>query len=376
MLKRCCHFTLDLSDRKRDAKNALEACNHITSAREEQLAACERHLKQEVQTALTLQELIRKKFPFEKDEAQPFASWVEHSFSEGPHGDMDAGDKLQSILREMNFDQFVIPRGGKISTDKGSAQEVKFALREKTHLLRKLFKELVARMRSLRFFDVVRRLQQGGDEAVAVLAQSSCGHAPEDNVQLPMGLFSCCGHVGCLVCIKKAADSQQCVDPVKCQAAVRATNVVTVESLGVEGQLSSGKFGAKLAKLVKIVKSIPEDDRILVFLQWPDLMDKLEEALTAAKVDVITLQGTATKKANALESFQQATNESRVLLLAVHDASAAGSNLTTANHAIFVGPLLVPSLFKFRSIETQAVGRVRRYGQSKEVRRKGLQKEI
>jgi SNF2 family DNA or RNA helicase len=79
------------------------------------------------------------------------------------------------------------------------------------------------------------------------------------------------------------------------------------------------------------------------------------------------LQGSATRKANALESFQNATSESRVLLLAVHDASAAGSNLTTANHAIFVGPLFVPSLFQFRSIETQAVGRVRRYGQQKKV---------
>ena len=45
----------------------------------------------------------------------------------------------------------------------------------------------------------------------------------------------------------------------------------------------------------------------------------------------------------------------------------AGANLTTANHAIFVHPLHVPSLQKYIACETQAIGRVRRYGQKKKV---------
>ena len=45
----------------------------------------------------------------------------------------------------------------------------------------------------------------------------------------------------------------------------------------------------------------------------------------------------------------------------------AGANLTTANHAIFVHPLHVPSLQRYIACETQAIGRVRRYGQKKKV---------
>ena len=45
----------------------------------------------------------------------------------------------------------------------------------------------------------------------------------------------------------------------------------------------------------------------------------------------------------------------------------AGANLTTANHAIFVHPLHVPSLQKYIACETQAIGRVRRYGQKRKV---------
>lgn len=59
--------------------------------------------------------------------------------------------------------------------------------------------------------------------------------------------------------------------------------------------------------------------------------------------------------------------EPRVLLLNLHDESAAGANLTAASHAIFVHPLLVHSQVEYDSCDTQAIGRVRRYGQSRTV---------
>lgn len=43
------------------------------------------------------------------------------------------------------------------------------------------------------------------------------------------------------------------------------------------------------------------------------------------------------------------------------------SNLTNANHAIFLSPLLTTTDYEYRSCETQAIGRVRRYGQTKKV---------
>lgn len=38
-----------------------------------------------------------------------------------------------------------------------------------------------------------------------------------------------------------------------------------------------------------------------------------------------------------------------------------------ANHAIFVSPLLTPTQAKYTAYETQAIGRIRRYGQEKHV---------
>lgn len=40
-------------------------------------------------------------------------------------------------------------------------------------------------------------------------------------------------------------------------------------------------------------------------------------------------------------------------------------NLTVANHAIFISPLLAKNQFEYSQAETQAIGRIRRYGQLK-----------
>lgn len=46
-------------------------------------------------------------------------------------------------------------------------------------------------------------------------------------------------------------------------------------------------------------------------------------------------------------------------------ADSLSSNLTGANHVIFVSPLLTVNKYKYDSSMTQAIGRIRRYGQNK-----------
>lgn len=96
-------------------------------------------------------------------------------------------------------------------------------------------------------------------------------------------------------------------------------------------------------------------------------MKKVAEALNANKIAFLEIRGTATQKSKNLEKFQDNSAE-RVLLLNVMDESASGANLTSANHAIFLSPLLAPSQEIYDACETQAVGRLRRYGQTKNVK--------
>ncbi|WVR03552.1 hypothetical protein IAU60_000544 [Kwoniella sp. DSM 27419] len=378
LLKRCCHFTLDLNDRKRDAKSAREACEHITSARQDQLVGCEKDLIRSLNEAVALHCYIRKKGSYGKNdpERQHFQEWVDFSSDKSLHqGDAEAADRLIKILGQCGIVDAKCPTeavGGKPpKIEKGATvEDVKWQLREQSHLLRRLSKELVARVRSLRFFNVIRTLQQNGPDAEVLLeTQSACSHRPSTDPDVEMAVLSCCGHIACLPCMSMAAADQRCVKGDACQAAVRSTNVVKVTSLGIEGELESGRYGAKLQTLVDLIHTIPRNERVLVFLQWEDLAGKVSEAMKAAGIAHVTLTGSVKARANTLNEFQTEAKGSsaRVLLLKMNDASAAGSNLTTANHAIFLGPLLTPSLLNYRAVETQAIGRVRRYGQSRKV---------
>lgn len=376
-MKRCCHFTLDLTDTKREAKSAHEACEHISDARSSQLKGCEDDLYRSINSAVALHLYIRKKGFFGKsdEDRQHFKEFIDFSFDRTKHqGDREAAQRLIAVLQRCGFAEdgsfpSTTADGKSAKVEAGAkVEDVKWKLREQSHLLRRLSKELVARVRSLRFFAVVRKLQKNGKDAKDVVEESGCSHKPSTHPTIEMAVLSCCGHIACVDCMKQAADLQACIMGSECSAAVRQTNIVKVGSLGIEGELSSGRYGAKLQKMVDLVHSIPKRERVLVFLQWEDLAKKVSEALTAGGIRHETLSGSVKSRANTLDKFQRGdADTARVLLLKMNDASAAGSNLTTANHAIFLGPLFTQSLLNYRAVETQAIGRVRRYGQQRKV---------
>ena len=123
-------------------------------------------------------------------------------------------------------------------------------------------------------------------------------------------------------------------------------------------------------------------------------MQTVADALDFAGIKALQLKGTSHQKSNGLEAFQRESFEEvimprryvldapcltqspdeapsellhsyfalqgdpKVLLLNVRDESASGANLTTANHAFFVHPLLVNSDQEYHACLTQAMGRV------------------
>jgi SNF2 family DNA or RNA helicase len=95
-------------------------------------------------------------------------------------------------------------------------------------------------------------------------------------------------------------------------------------------------------------------------------MKKVADAFDHNKIQYLEIKGSAHQRSKNLEQFQNNSKE-RVLLLNVMDESASGANLTSANHAIFLSPLLAPSKEIYKACETQAIGRLVRFGQTKHV---------
>ncbi|KAJ3409272.1 hypothetical protein HDV05_004536 [Chytridiales sp. JEL 0842] len=271
--------------------------------------------------------------------------------------------------------------------------ESAWEVREMTHVLRKLHKELAGRVRSLRFFEFVRNLLRKDDRMKIIddasfncLGESCQAKSEAEKKKLALdqiAVLSCCGHSGCAECIYLAASNQKCVDPlcgmyVHDKAVVKASCLRTSSdssTLSGEGDddysdLVSGDYGAKIMKLIEILRDVIQNkkEKALIFVQFDGLMEKVAEALDASNIGYIQIKGTTHQTSSALQRFQDGGAKGQsVLLLKVDDESAAGANLTMANNVIFIGPVLTTTQEKFTAIETQAIGRARRYGQTKKV---------
>lgn len=73
-----------------------------------------------------------------------------------------------------------------------------------------------------------------------------------------------------------------------------------------------------------------------MFVQFEDLMKKVSEALDFRGIDHLQIAGSAAKKSNTLEQFQN-NQKARVLLLNVIDESASGAYISLLEtHLILV----------------------------------------
>lgn len=364
LLKRCSHFDLDIKDKE----NAMKACEIIVQDRTKQLEECRAELLKELQKGAKQEKKIGK-----LTEESMFQEYARVSRLEGV-GDQEATDMVRGLLDEavvpvLSPNHFANKTKGKDDNISNSVKDLIWEHREHTHNIRKLTKELVGRVRSLRYFTVVRDLQRQRDTPPKV----PCPGCKRDEV--PMGevaVLSSCGHMGCMTCVRRSADREECVYAVSgmCKAAARILNIVKGETLGVDDEARDGRgrhYGRKLEMVIDLIKNkIPKAERVLIFVQFPDLMMKVANALKVHKIKFLEIQGSATQKSKNLEKYQN-DSEERVLLLNLMDESASGANLTSANHAIFLSPLLAPTQEIYDACETQAVGRLRRYGQLKHV---------
>ncbi|KAH7106183.1 hypothetical protein BKA62DRAFT_689117 [Auriculariales sp. MPI-PUGE-AT-0066] len=371
LLKRAATF--DLEQEKDDA---MTTCERIVKGRKDQQDACETDLKDKLIEAFELQKRIGD------GSGDEYLHNFRTQLTTTGFGDSEADAIARHWWQEVSGKTLTAsskakPSAAKAGKGKSAAKEKKekksskkedivWELRELMHDIRRVIKELVGRVRSHRYFAAVRDVQAKGDELQ--IECPSCGTTIGFE---QVALLSSCGHMGCIKCVRDLADKEECVyhQAGKCNDAARVTNIVPATTLGKDDSVHKGKhYGRKIEMIVDCINSkIPKSERILIFVQFADLTKKVATALTEHKVKFLEIKGSASVKSKNLELFQSADSKERVLLLNVMDESASGANLTCANHAIFISPLLAPSQEKYDANETQAIGRLRRYGQTKTV---------
>lgn len=245
----------------------MKACEVIVQERKKQLDACKRELKAKLEKAL----VAEKKLPRTENE-KFFREFIRITRDEG------LGDKEATEMALELFEKVGIVGGSKFSGTKakdttttsakskakandnshltGKEKDLLWSHREETHEIRKIVKELTGRVRSLRYFSVVRDLQKQKDEPPEV----HCPQCGNEKVSIDdISVLSSCGHMGCHACVVACAEREECVYAAsgQCKAAARVLNVVRGITLGVDDEARDGHgkhYGLKLEKVVELVQ--------------------------------------------------------------------------------------------------------------------------
>jgi SNF2 family DNA or RNA helicase len=211
--------------------------------------------------------------------------------------------------------------------------------------------------------DYIAKLDAGSEHECSIcLADCSAGEVSVTR----------CGHIFCTDCIhgivKAGGGGADCPT---CRQRLASQDIDPIlkllKSQAVASDVDCGKYGSKIARIIDELRRIHNEDRnarVLVFVQWNALLLKLEAALEHYGVHCVALRGGVADRQRTISAFAEGTKRYVLLMAMEHDDS--GLNLTCSNHVFFVHPMAAePEVI--RACERQALGRVRRRGQTREV---------
>eukprot|EP00930_Biecheleria_cincta_P037036 TRINITY_DN25398_c0_g1_i1.p1 TRINITY_DN25398_c0_g1~~TRINITY_DN25398_c0_g1_i1.p1 ORF type:complete len:1093 (+),score=209.35 TRINITY_DN25398_c0_g1_i1:69-3347(+) len=223
--------------------------------------------------------------------------------------------------------------------------------------------KLLSSVRSLRFFQATLHVLQAASGSGEASDCPVCLDAmsPQKTAVLP------CAHAFHFACICKLLASGSQVCPT-CRAPFKQGDAATLGSTVSEDKppsLEVEQFGSKLVAIGQTLKQIRQKDpkaKAIVFVQWKELEVLIGEALTKMGIDHIRLRGSTVQRSRLIANFQELP-EPAVLLQSLEN-SASGANLTRASHVLLVHPMDADSRERAVAYEMQALGRVRRCGQT------------
>ncbi|OOF92487.1 hypothetical protein ASPCADRAFT_517877 [Aspergillus carbonarius ITEM 5010] len=235
-------------------------------------------------------------------------------------------------------------------------------LGEITTTIRNLIVEWILRGRALRFLRTVHLVQTSAD-----IGQCDSCFCELERIQ-NMNVLGSCGHALCTNCSSKTMQMEECTVE-GCRGSGKRFNIIKASTLGRgEGDRGAEYGGSKLDRMIEIVRGIPTNERVLLFIQHPELMEVASKALDLAKIKHTLISAMDRQSAKKMEEIQKSSfGDKKVLILNLGSEMAAGLNLQRANHVIFLSPMLTQTQYDYEAAMIQAIGRSRRYGQTRHV---------
>ncbi|MCJ1389784.1 hypothetical protein MMC18_002641 [Xylographa bjoerkii] len=302
-----------------------------------------------------------------------YAAWKTY-VRNNAYGDEEVTNALLELIDIASKAALSILDTDKVVGKKEVDKAVK-ALRDRKEKLHMKATEYVARKRMLRFFLSLHQIRQWASSGAF---EQHCTHPPVHHIR-ELHLLGQCGHIRCQACLNMGDISGAICGVRGCSAGALDYHIIYAEDLlagdtDVKGPVYYGK---KIEDIIQMIKQIRDQKgQILLFVQFVDMMATLAGAFRASGITFSTITGEskdAKKEDKMMQEFKDGAKDKAgtpkvtVLMLNAGTACAAGHNLTSANHVMFISPLHEETQHAFNQAYEQAIGRARRFGQTANV---------
>lgn len=164
-----------------------------------------------------------------------------------------------------------------------------------------------------------------------------------------------CGHIFCVDCIEECLNTNG-----KCPNCRARTNYMIVGKENNDN-IMINQYGTKITELIEFLKQTKE--KVIIFSQWDRLLHKVGEILENEGFPNVFCQGSVFQRNKCLQDFRQ--ENIQILMMSLHYA-VSGTNLTEA-HNVIILDIYDGSKEDIEKKENQAIGRVHRLGQTKDI---------
>lgn len=200
----------------------------------------------------------------------------------------------------------------------------KFAsdLRKVTSRLRGVIAEFISRTRSLRFARGAQELQQWYASQDYTLDCEACGKVIIDPADLSINIR--CGHLTCADCIQNTALAICAVDG----CAEESGSFRLRKALDLVGDGKTWDYGSRLGNIIDLINSLPDDEQVLLFVQFEDVMLTMSEGLEEAGIPNYALTKSAGRLVfEMMNDFQDNVSEEKKKVLLLNPSSEVASGM-------------------------------------------------
>lgn len=287
-------------------------------------------------------------------------------------------DKLASSAVAVGAENLAVLVEGQLREHRDRVQELRSAIRSKVFFARTVAALVENGARQARSCSVCL----DDDLPLARLAITPCAHTYcVDCLRLTVAKFHQCSicrqrltekecrRVALEVDVAKPAEVSAVVAELSTSISSNAPAAMETVSAGGERESRYNKYGSKLAMLVNKLLELRRADataKVILFVQFDDLKLKVAAALKDFGIDTLQLHGSVSVRSRTIADWQNNPESSSYVLLLSLVESASGTNLTAANHVVFLHPMLAPTPELAVAQELQAIGRARRHGQTRD----------